>query len=156
MMTSRLMARETALRTRGSFTVSRASWKCQRCASSAGVSRTLTPGVALSVWTMSGHTRSITWISPARRAAARVESSGMKRTVTFYPRDARLPVSGVGRELDAIAMGPAHEPEGSRTHRLLEERVLARARARRQHAEHRQVRGQRAEGPLRRHRDRVV
>jgi len=35
---------------------------------------------------MSGHTRSITWISPARRAAARVESSGMKRTVTFSTR----------------------------------------------------------------------
>ena len=32
---------------------------------------------------MSGHTRSITWISPARRAAARVDSSGMNRTVTF-------------------------------------------------------------------------
>ena len=32
---------------------------------------------------MSGDTRSITWISPARRAAARVDSSGMKRKVTF-------------------------------------------------------------------------
>jgi hypothetical protein len=83
MITLRSMASEMAFRTRGSLTVSRASWKCQRWASSAGVSRTLTPGVALSVWTMSGHTRSITWISPARRAAARVASSGMKRTVTF-------------------------------------------------------------------------
>ncbi len=41
------------------------------------------PGVALSVCTMSGQTRSMTWISPARSAAARVESSGMKRTVSF-------------------------------------------------------------------------
>src|SRR5215468_3537735 len=48
----------------------------------------------------------------------------------LYPRDARLPISGVSRELDAIAMGPAHEPEGSRTQRLLEERFLARARTR--------------------------
>ncbi len=83
MMTLRSMASEMALRTRGSLTVSLASWKCQRCASSAGVSSTFTPGVPLRVWTMSGHTRSITWISPARRAAARVESSGMKRKVTF-------------------------------------------------------------------------
>jgi len=41
------------------------------------------PAVALSVATMSGHTRSMTWISPARSAAARVESSGMNRTVSL-------------------------------------------------------------------------
>jgi hypothetical protein len=83
MITLRSMASEMALRTRGSLTLSRASWKCQRCASTAGVSSTFTPAVPLSVWTMSGDTRSITWISPARRAAARVDSSVMKRTVTF-------------------------------------------------------------------------
>ena len=83
MMTFRSIASEIARRTRGSLTGSLASWKIQRCASMAGVSRTRTPGVERSVCTLSGHTRSITWSSPARSAATRVESSGMKRKVTF-------------------------------------------------------------------------
>ena len=40
-------------------------------------------GVERSVCTLSGHTRSMTWISPARSAATRVDSSGMNRNVTF-------------------------------------------------------------------------
>ena len=35
------------------------------------------------VCTLSGHTRSITWSSPLRIPATRVESSGMNRNVTF-------------------------------------------------------------------------
>ena len=35
---------------------------------------------------MSGHTRSMTWISPARSADTRVDSSGMKRKVSFSTR----------------------------------------------------------------------
>ena len=49
----------------------------------AGTSSTFTPRVPLSVSTRSGVTRSITCSSPARSAAVRVDSSGMKRKVTF-------------------------------------------------------------------------
>ena len=83
MITLRSMASEMALRTRGSLTVVPGELEMPALRLEAGVSSTFTPGVPLRVWTMSGDTRSITWISPARRAAARVESSGMKRTVTF-------------------------------------------------------------------------
>ena len=83
MITFRSMASEMAFRTRGSFTGSLASWKIQRWASMAGVSRTRTPGLDRSVCTLSGHTRSITWSSPDRIPARRVESSEMKRKVTF-------------------------------------------------------------------------
>ncbi len=83
MITLRSMASEIAWRRRWSFTGSFASWKIQRWASIAGTSRTLTPRVPFSVSTRSGVTRSITWSSPARSAAVRVDSSGMKRNVTF-------------------------------------------------------------------------
>ena len=77
------MASEIAWRRRWSFTGSFASWKIQRCVSMAGTSSTLTPRLPLRVSTRSGVTRSITCSSPALRAAVRVDSSGMKRKVTF-------------------------------------------------------------------------
>ncbi len=83
MITLRSMASEIAWRRRWSFTGSLPSWKIQRWASMAGTSSTLTPRVPLSVSTRSGVTRSMTWSSPARRAAVRVDSSGMKRKVSF-------------------------------------------------------------------------
>ena len=86
MITFRSMASEIACRSRASFTGSLASWKIQRWASTAGTSNTFTPRLPLSVSTRSGVTRSITWISPARSPAARVDSSGMKRKVTFSTR----------------------------------------------------------------------
>ena len=86
MITFRSMASEIACRSRWSFTGSLASWKIQRWASTAGTSNTFTPRLLLSVSTRSGVTRSTTWISPARRPAARVDSSGMKRNVTFSTR----------------------------------------------------------------------
>ena len=68
MITLRSIASEIACRSRWSFTGSLASWKIQRCASTAGTSKTFTPRLPLSVSTRSGVTRSITWISPARSA----------------------------------------------------------------------------------------
>ena len=77
------MPSEIACLSRRFLSGSLASWNSHCCTSSPSTLITLTPGVALSVWTMSGGTRSMTWNSPALSPAARVEISGTKRKVTF-------------------------------------------------------------------------
>ena len=83
MMVARSMPRLTALRNIGLSVGAFAFWNTHCCVSTAGMLITLTPALPSSVFTRSAGMRSMMSISPERRPAVRVETSGMVRMVAF-------------------------------------------------------------------------